>query len=64
MAVENGVCMWSPSTLVKRSIVTVTCGLSSAKSLTNDSTSSSDRSMRVRAPALRGMSSRKKYGSW
>ena len=50
-AFENGVVTSSPSTLVKRSLVTVTWGLSIAKSRTNDAASSSERSTRVRGRA-------------
>ena len=39
-ALENGVVTSSPSTFVNRSLVTVTCGLSIAKSRTNDAASS------------------------
>ena len=55
--------MSSPSTFENRSLVTVTCGLSIAKSRTNAAASSSDRSTRVRGGRVRGIVSRKKYGS-
>ncbi len=53
-ACANGVAMWSPSTFENRSTVTSTCGLSSAKSRTNDSHSSSVRSIPVCGTARAG----------
>src|SRR5437764_600395 len=52
-ASANGVSRSSPSTFVNRSSVTVTCGLSSAKSRRNASTSSSERSTFVVGGLLR-----------
>ena len=63
-ACANGVSMSLPSTFANRSSVTATCGLSSAKSRRNASTSSSDRSTAVRAARVRCMSSRNTFGSW
>ena len=47
-AFENTVSMSSPSTFVKRSLLTVTCGLSSAKSRRKLAASSNERSTSVR----------------
>ena len=58
-----GVTMSVPSTLANRRTETTVAGLSSAKSRTNPSTSSSDRSTLVRAGEVRAISSRNHVGS-
>ena len=58
-----GVMMSVPRTLPNRSTETTVAGLSSAKSRTNPSTSSNDRSTLVRAGEVRGISSRNHAGS-
>ena len=58
-----GVTMSVPRTLAKRSTDTTVAGLSSAKSRTNPSTSSRERSTRVRAGDVRAISSRNQVGS-
>ena len=58
-----GVTMSVPRTLANRSTETTVAGLSSAKSRTNPSTSSRDRSTLVRAGEVRGISSRNHVGS-
>lgn len=59
-----GVTMSVPSTLAKRRTVTPSRGLSSVKSRTSASTSTRDRSRRVRTGLGRGVSSRNHDGSY